>query len=260
MTIVDLKNLGKVKKYFNINFEFDQKVVDSIIMDHIANKKTGYVCSLDGNNLAVAQTNAEHLDIVNDSIVNNCDSSWIPVIINAIYHTDYSNYCGTDLFIYYIKMKKYRQFFLGSTQEVLSRLKENLSKIDPNIQNMVFETLPFRSVEDFDYKGIAKMINQDEPDIIWVSLGAPKQEKFMKLLLPYLNKGVMFGFGAIFNVYAKMPGLKRAPKLMVKLKLEWFYRLIQEPKKQFKRISLLFKLLPYLIKSEFKNRQDKRSI
>ncbi len=55
------------------------------------------------------------------------------------------------------------------------------------------------------------MINDDEPDIIWVSLGAPKQEKFMNLLLPYLNKGVMFGFGAIFNVYAEMPNLKRAP-------------------------------------------------
>lgn len=241
-----------MKKYFNINYEFDQNKVDEIIFDHIENNKPGYVCSLDNNNCSIANINSDHLQIVNNAIVNNCDSSWIPVFINGIYGTKYSNYCGTDLFIKYVRMKKFRQFFLGSTEEVLFRLKARLSLIDPQINNMRFETLPYRRVVEFDYKEIAEMINLDKPDIIWVSLGAPKQEEFMSLLLPFLSSGVMFGFGAIFNVFAEMPGLKRAPKFMVKLKLEWLYRLAQEPNKQSKRATLFLGLLPKLIKNEIK--------
>lgn len=245
-----------MEKYFNINYEFDQNKVDQIIFDKISNKKKGYVCSLDGNNFAIANSNPDHLDVLNKAIVNNCDSSWIPVIINKIYGTNYKNYCGTDLFIKYVRMCKYRQFFLGSSLEILKRLKHNLSKIDFKISEMQFETLPIRKVEDFDFVRIAEMINIDKPDIIWVSLGAPKQEKFMSLLLPYLDQGVMFGYGAIFNVFAEMPGLKRAPKFMVKMKLEWLFRLTQEPKKQFKRARFFLSILPKLIIEEYKSKKN----
>lgn len=245
-----------MKKYFNINFEFDQKKVDEIIVEHITNQRAGYVCSLDGNNLAVANTNPNHLRVLNGAMVNNCDSSWVPVIINWIYRTKYSNYCGTDLFIKYVQTKKFRQFFLGSTNDVLHKLQNNLLKIDPKIKDMRFETLPFKQVEELDYEKIGAMINEDNSDIIWVSLGAPKQEQFMSLLLPHIKKGVMFGFGAIFNVYAEMPGLKRAPQFMVKHKIEWFYRLFQEPRKQIKRANFFMSLLPGMIRKELKKKKD----
>lgn len=244
-----------MEKFFNINFEFNFQKVDETIFFHINAKKAGYVCSLDGNNFAIANTNQDHLQILNNSIVNNCDSSWIPVIINAIYGTSYTNYCGTDLFIKYVNFKRYRQFFLGSSIEVLNRLKNNLSKIDPKIKDMSFQPLPFLNVDDFNYKEIADMINCDNVDIIWISLGAPKQEKFMSLLLPHLKKGVMFGFGAIFNVYAEMPGLKRCPRILVNLKLEWLYRLIQEPKKQSHRTKLFLRTLPSIIWKEVKSKK-----
>lgn len=77
----------------------------------------------------------------------------------------------------------------------------------------------------------------------------------MSLLLPHLKKGVMFGFGAIFNVYAEMPGLKRAPKLMIKLKLEWLYRLFQEPRKQFFRVRQTLGILPKIVRDELKKKQ-----
>jgi N-acetylglucosaminyldiphosphoundecaprenol N-acetyl-beta-D-mannosaminyltransferase len=241
-----------MERYFNIKFEFDQEKVDQVILNHIANQKPGYVCSLDLNNLTVGNLNSEHLNVLNKSIVNNCDSAWVPFFVNRIYGTNYSNYCGTDAFINYVSMRKFRQFFLGSTPEILQRLQKNLSKIDPKINEMRFETLPFKKVDEFDYEQISSMINEDEADIIWVSLGAPKQEMFMSLLLPFLKKGVMFGYGAIFNVYAEMPGLKRAPSFLVKLKLEWFYRLIQEPHKQITRVKQTLSILPRLIISEIK--------
>ena len=241
------------KEYFGIRFEFDHAEVDRIIEDHIVQHKAGYVVSLDGNNLTNSYHNPSHKDILNNSIVNNCDGKWIPRIVNYVYHTHYDNYCGTDLFIDYVKKAKYRQFFLGSSRRVLDGLKDNLSQYDPLIKTMRFEELPFRKVEDFDYEGIAAMINEDKPDIIWVSLGCPKQEQFMSRLLPYLQQGVMFGFGAIFNFYSGLSDApKRAPKWMANLGLEWVYRIFAEPKKQIRRSWHFFKIIPSLIREEKK--------
>ena len=133
---------------------------------------------------------------------------------------------------------------------MLVGLKENLTKIDPNIQNMHFETLPFRNDDEFDYQAIADMINEDSPDIIWVSLGAPKQELFMSKLQPFLKRGVMFGFGAIFNFNAGIGCVKRAPKWMLALRLEWLHRALEDPKKNVPRYWNFIKTLPRLIKEE----------
>ena len=125
---------------------------------------------------------------------------------------------------------------------------------------MSFSELPFRKVEDFDYKSIAENINNDNPDIIWVSLGAPKQEFFMANLLPYLNRGVMFGVGAVFNFNAGTGHVKRAPLWMRRLKLEWLYRAFEEPQKNIPRYWNFIKILPSLIISEKKKvKNDKKN-
>ena len=193
-----------------------------------------------------------HKRILNDAIVNNCDSAWLPTIINSIYGTHYSNYVGADLFLDYIKRKKYRQFFLGSQKEVLNGLKKEMTKLDPNVTNMRFEELPFRKVEEFDYQEIGEMINEDAPDIIWVSLGCPKQENFMNRLQPYLKRGVLFGFGAIFNFYSGLDNApKRAPKWMLDLRLEFLYRIITEPKKSLKRTWNFWNIFPIVYYREW---------
>lgn len=247
------------KEYFGIRFEFDHAEVDRIIEEHIRDKKPGYVVSLDGNNLTNAYNNPAHKEILNKSIVNNVDSRWIPRIINSIYHTHYSNYVGTYLFIDYVKKAKYRQFFLGSSKKVLDGLKNNLSQYDSAIEGMRFEELPFRKVEEFDYEGIAKMINEDKPDIIWVSLGCPKQEQFMSRLLPYLDQGVMFGYGAIFNFWSGLDDApKRCPKWMNKLGFEWLFRVFSEPQKQLSRAKAFIKILPSLYIEEFERKKGNK--
>lgn len=239
-----------MKKYFNVNLEFEKETLDRTIFDAIENGGKGYVCSVESNNLTVANTNPEFLKVVNGALVNNCDGSVLAKILGRIHHESLSSYIGADIFLKYIGMKKYRQFFLGNTPEVLAGLKANLSKTDPAIESMRFETLPFRNVDEFDYEGIAKMINDDNPDIIWVSLGAPKQEIFMARLEPYLKRGVMFGFGAIFNFNAGVGDVKRAPQWMLKLKLEWLHRAFEQPKKNIPRYWRFIKILPNLIREE----------
>ena len=132
-----------------------------------------------------------------------------------------------------------------------------MTKLDPKVADMRFEELPFRKVEDFDYQGIADMINQDAPDIIWVSLGAPKQENFMNRLQPYLNRGVMFGFGAIFNFYSGLDNApKRAPQFMINLHLEWLDRIFREPKKQLRRCAMIAKTLPKVYVAEKRKKEN----
>ena len=240
--------------YFNINFEFNKDEVNKTIQQCIETGIPGYVCSLDGNNLLSANNNLTHLQAVNGATVNLCDSAWTPLLINIIHGTKYKNYTGADLFLEYVKLKRYRQFFLGSTPQILNGLKTELSKTDPAIAEMKFETLPFLNVEDFDYQGIAKMINEDNPDIIWVSLGAPKQEQFMFRLKPFLNRGVMFGFGAIFNFNSGVSEQKRAPQWLIKLRMEWLFRTFQEPKRMGKRYWKVFLAYPKLMREEIKKK------
>ena len=236
--------------YFNIDIEFDNEKVDAIIQTTIINSGKGYVCSVESNNLTFANNNNKFKEVVNGALVNICDGSMLAKIIGHIHKKPFNSYIGADLFIEYIKLCRYNQFFLGNTREVLDGLKANLSKIDPRIKDMPFVELPFRKVEEFDYKGIAEMINKEKLDIIWVSLGAPKQEFFMANLLPYLDQGIMFGFGAIFNFNAQIGNVKRAPKWMLKVKLEWLYRAFEEPKKNVPRYWNFIKLLPKLIVEE----------
>ena len=180
-------------------------------------------------------------------------------MVNRFYGTDYKNYCGADLFLDYIKRRKYKQFFLGASRKVLDGLKVEMTKLDPAIANMRFEELPFRKVEEFDYEGIAAMINEDAPDIIWVSLGCPKQEQFMQRLQPHLKRGVMFGFGAIFNFYSGLEDApKRAPKWMINMRLEFLYRIFSEPKKQIKRCWMIANTLPKAYRAERKVKKQSK--
>lgn len=247
------------KEYFGIRFEFDHTEVDRIIEEHITQHKPGYVVSLDMNNFSLAQSDERHKNLVNNSIVNNCDSSWIPFFVNRLYHTNYSFYRGDDVFLGYIQKCKYRQFFLGSNQRVLDGLRKEMAKIDPKIAEMQFEELPFRNVDEFDYEGIARMINDDAPDIIWVSLGCPKQEQFMCKLLPYLKQGVMFGYGAIFNFYSGLDDVEKGvPRWVVNMKLQWLVRLFREPKKQWPRFKNTMSVLPSILRKEWKKTKNNK--
>ena len=187
---------------------------------------------------------------MNHAVVNICDGSVLALILGLIHGQRFKSYIGADLFEKYVGMRKYKQFFLGNTRQVLEALRENLVRLDPAIAGMRFEELPFKDVDGFDYPQIAAMINLEKPDIIWVSLGAPKQELFMNRLLPHLDQGVMFGFGAILNFNAGIGPVTRAPKMMLNLKLEWLHRAIQEPKKNIPRYSRFVSILPRLIYSE----------
>ncbi|RHJ95232.1 WecB/TagA/CpsF family glycosyltransferase [Parabacteroides bouchesdurhonensis] len=239
-----------MKEYFNVFLEFDKEKVHQIIKNAIKENKNGYVCAIESNNLAVANKDKAFNEVVNKSLVNVCDGSNIAWLLGKIHKKNFSSYTGSDLFCHFIELRQYKQYFIGNTDDILDKLRYELSLIDVTIVDMPFKSLPFRKVEDFNYKEIAEDINLYAPDIIWVSLGAPKQEFFMANLSPYITKGVMFGVGAAFNFMAKTGSVRRAPKWMRDLRLEWLYRAFEEPRKNVPRYWNFIKLLPKLVYNE----------
>ena len=128
-----------------------------------------------------------------------CDSGWVPVYLRWIYGIDRKQYCGPMIFKDLVAQGKHRMIFMGTNQQTLDSLQQELAKMNPDVKGMTFYELPFKTVEEFDYPAIAQMIEEDKADIIWVALGAPKQDFFMQLLEPHLKHGVMIGVGAAFN-------------------------------------------------------------
>ena len=235
--------------YFNINYQFSIPDIHKRIEAAINTDAPSYICVADGNILQKVHRDPEYRKVVDGALFSICDSSWVPLYIKKIYGLQYGQYSGSAIFDDITREGGCRQFFLGSNRTVLSALKANLLKINPSIAGMSFEELPFADVENFDYPAIAELVNRDDPDIIWVSLGAPKQEMFMSRLKPYLNRGVMIGVGAVFNFRSGIAE-RRAPQWAVKSHLEFVWRLFSDPRKQWPRVRNIITALPSIIREE----------
>lgn len=241
--------------YFNINYEFDKQIIWNKIDEQLRKEGARYICVADGNILQIVHKDPEYRKTVNESLFSICDSSWVPVFLKRLYGIEYQQYCGSQIFEDLTDRKQYRQFFIGTSENVLNGLRQELSKKDPSVNNMSFFAPPFCKVEEFDYPSIAERINKDNPDIVWVALGAPKQEHFMHRLQPLLKRGVMIGVGAVFNFYCGLENApKRAPQWMVKHHLEFIYRVFSEPKKQLRRCHQILVTLPKVYREEKKRK------
>ena len=120
-------------------------------------------------------------------------------------------------------------------EDLLEELEEALIMSDIGMETSVqiIDNLRTRAKkEKIEDEEDIKRINATKPNFIWVGLGAPKQEKWMSAHQGKID-GLMLGVGAGFDYYAG--NIKRAPQWMQKCNLEWLYRLMQDPKRLFKR-------------------------
>ena len=148
---------------------------------------------------------------------------------------------ATTLLDYGNKLKKSIYIF-GSKQEVIDSMNEVLKKDYPNLE-LVGSTNGFVSDKDEVFENIVKQ----KPDIVLVALGIPHQEKLIYKHLNKFDKGIFVGVGGSFDVISGHK--KRAPKIFIKLNLEWLYRIMKEPKrlKRFydSNVKFMFKVRKY---------------
>ena len=144
---------------------------------------------------------------------------------------------GGDLFAFEMQRlneKGGKCFFMGSSEKVLSLIKQRAATDYPNI---VVETYspPYKpEFSDEDNQQIINAINNANPDLLWIGMTAPKQEKWAYKHLNELNINCHCGtIGAVFDFYAGT--YQRAPQWWQKHSLEWLYRLIKEPKRMWRR-------------------------
>ena len=239
--------------YFNINYEFDKRQIHNKISECIRLKEKDYICVADGVILNIANRKLEYLKIINGGMFSICDSSYVPLYLKWIYGVRYVQYWGSQKFKDIVGSRKYRMMFMGTSQRILDGLKNTIEEWNPDVLSMSFYELPFCRVEEFDYEDIARRVEESEADIIWVALGAPKQEIFMSKLKPHLKRGVMIAVGAAFKFYSGIDE-KRAPQWMLKAHLEWVYRIMRSPKKQLKRCSMIMLTLPRLLFEEWRRK------
>jgi N-acetylglucosaminyldiphosphoundecaprenol N-acetyl-beta-D-mannosaminyltransferase len=143
---------------------------------------------------------------------------------------------GPDLMYAYCQhaaTRNYRHFLYGSSEEVLGQLVCNLRERIPDINLVGSYSPPFRAMSIEEDQAIVEQINAAEPDIVWVGLSTPKQEHWMAAHRERLTAPVLIGVGAAFDFHA---GTKtQAPYWMQRSGLEWFFRLLSEPRRLWRR-------------------------
>lgn len=127
----------------------------------------------------------------------------------------------------------YRHFFYGGNNGVPELLAERLLRRFPGLTVAGCYSPPFRPLSAEEDEAIVRRINEARPDIVWVGLSTPKQERWMHAHRGRVEAPVMIGVGAAFDFHA---GLKRqAPPWMQRNGLEWLFRLLMEPRRLWRR-------------------------
>jgi N-acetylglucosaminyldiphosphoundecaprenol N-acetyl-beta-D-mannosaminyltransferase len=143
---------------------------------------------------------------------------------------------GSDLFHYEMSIlnkNKGKCYFMGSSEKVLGLIKGH---IDHKYQNVTagYYSPPYKPIfTDEENTAIITAINDFNPDVLFIGMTAPKQEKWAMANYDKIKSGHICSIGAVFDFFAGT--VKRAPHWMIYLGLEWFYRLIREPKRMWRR-------------------------
>jgi len=128
---------------------------------------------------------------------------------------------------------RFRHFFFGGSEGVAEEVAISLRKRIPSIQIAGIYCPPFRPISPEEDEQIVKTINDSCADIVWVCLGCPKQENWIRSHRDRLNASVLLAVGFAFEVVAGRA--RRAPATFRRGGLEWFYRFCQEPRRLAKR-------------------------
>lgn len=227
-----------MKKYFGVILEFNHFGFFDAVDSLIKSRRASYICVVDGNVLTMARNNENYLAVVNAADVNTCDGSSIAWFASMIYGEKFRALNGPDIFDALIKDTNYKHVLLGNTKETITKIWNKMKSLGLDTKSIVHYDIPFISIEQFDYEKISNDLNELEADIIWVSLGAPKQELFMHNLKRYLKSGVMVGIGAAFNFY--VGDIKMSATRFYGLRFIWINRFFTDP------IRLTKRLIPYL--------------
>ena len=130
--------------------------------------------------------------------------------------------------------KGFKYFFFGDTEETLQRLCDKISAAFPGLRIVGYKSPPFRAWTPEEDEAMVAAINHAKPDVLWVGLGMPKQEQWISRHRAALKVPVVVGAGAALKFLSG--ATPRAPALVCNLGFEWLWRLVQEPRRVWRRV------------------------
>lgn len=247
MKIDEVRILGT--KVNRISMEDSIRIIEEFISD----KEKHQVCVPNVWSTVLMQKDKEFREINNSSSLAIPDG--MPLVWTSKFYGKpiQERVSGPDLFLEFSKVaaeKGYKFFFLGASPDILKKMTINLKEKYPSLKIVGTYSPPF--AEEFseeENRRMIEIINRAKPNILWVGLTAPKQEKWIGKHLNQLEVPVSIGIGGAFDFVAVR--VKRAPRWIQKMGLEWFFRLCQEPNRLIKRYLVGNTIFIWLVIKEF---------
>jgi N-acetylglucosaminyldiphosphoundecaprenol N-acetyl-beta-D-mannosaminyltransferase len=212
------------------------KTAVTAIAGAVRDRQKGYICVTGVHGVMEAQEDPGFKKILNSAFL--CTPDGMPMVwagkLNG--HRDMDRVYGPDLMLdvcAWSETSGARHFFYGGAEGVAPILAEKLKARFPRLAVAGIYTPPFRPLNPEELAQLQSQIRAAQPDIFWVGLSTPKQEKFMAEFLPKLDVTLMIGVGAAFDFHSGK--VKQAPRWMQRCGLEWFFRLCSEPRRLAKR-------------------------
>lgn len=192
--------------------------------------------TINPHSYVTAKSDREFATALQDSDFLIPDGSGMVLAAKQVYDTSIKKIAGSDLHLFLLKelnKKNGKVFYMGASQNTLDKIEVRIKKEYPNIQVKSYSP-PFKpTFEKEENEYIVSEVNAFEPDVLFVGMTAPKQEKWLHEHKEVLNFKVASCIGAVFDFYAGT--VERPSQIWLDLHLEWLGRLLKEPKRMWKR-------------------------
>lgn len=207
-----------------------------LVMRAIQERRRGYITITGVHGVIESQDDPSFRRILNASFLTTPDGMPMVWMGRLAGHREMGRVYGPDLMLEVLARSTHeevRHFFYGGANGVAMHLKSKLTERFPGLNIVGFYEPPFRPLNPDERAQLVEQVRSTRPDVLWVGLSTPKQEKFMAEYLPDLEVTLMVGVGAAFDFHAGR--VKQAPRWMQRSGLEWLFRLWQEPRRLWRR-------------------------
>lgn len=207
--------------------------------DLLQSGRKGYVCVTGVHGIMEARRDERLAQILSRAFL--CTPDGMPTVwLGRLQgYRDMRRVYGPDYMLAMCRLsahRKYRHFLYGGGAGIAERLKRRLEALVPGIEIAGTFTPPYRPLNPYEQARLIAAVHQCQPDIVWVGLSTPKQERFMAEYIDKLDTKFMAGVGAAFDIHAGT--LKDASPWVKQCGLQWLDRLIREPRRLWKRYLL----------------------
>src|SRR6266436_8636618 len=217
----------------------DKQSTALLVAEQIRSGEKGYVCLIGVHGIMEAQRDPDLKSIFAEALLVAPDGMPTVWMGHLQGFTTMQRVFGPDLMLDIIGSAEFRNcvhFFCGGEPGVAENLRNEMLRRFPWVQIAGTYSPPFRPMTTMEERKLKAKVRSSRPDIIWVGLSTPKQERFMARYLPVLDTKLMIGVGAAFLFHTA--AIKDSPKWVKHAGLQWLHRFLQEPSRLWKRYLL----------------------